>query len=423
MKAGLPSPTFCALPFEHLFLSEEGKSYPCCYSLESGAVNRDENKNPISVSSFGDVERAWNSPTQRALRVQLKAGERPEGCSRCFGLERHGLQSLREIANRDTAEKLTTLAARTQADGSMPLHFSSVDLRLGNLCNLRCQMCSPVSSKKLVKDFQEIYPDAATDFAKMGEISWHKDISLLTGILAHADDLREAHFAGGEPFLIPEVASIITKLAERPDAKNISLSFNSNLTHIPENLFALFPRFRGVRLVASIDGLGAVNDYIRYPSKFREIEANLERLHERRKEWNLREVCFNVTVQIHNIFEVPVLVNYLAEKFPAFLPFPILGALNVPDCLSVKVLPADAKASARKVLEKFIRDGRPYWSEWENRIQDRGAAKFEKEVRGLIEFMDSEDRTDLLPEFHRFTGVIERIRGQKLVVPELPGAI
>lgn len=415
----ITSPTFCALPFGHLFLSEEGKSFPCCYALEPGAVNRDESGEAISVKSPADLSLAWNSPSQRKVRKSLLAGEKPAACKRCFGLESHGLMSLREISNRSFGQEAARAAAQMQPDGSLPLELFSVDLRLGNFCNLRCQMCSPVSSRKLAEDFRLLYPDSQEDFRRQAAIDWHKNNSLLSGLLNSAEGLREAHFAGGEPFLIPEVATLVERLAQRQDAKEISLSFNTNATYLPEKLLALFPRFKSVRLIVSLDGMGEVNDYIRFPSKFREIEKNLSRIREKQKEWNLTYVCFNITVQIHNIFHVPALINYLAENYPTFFPFPVLGALNVPECLSVKVLPPSVKAEARRKIEEFIQSGRSVWDEWERRAPDRGAEKFLREVRGLIDFMDSEDRTDLLPEFHRFSAVIEGIRGQKLAVPGL----
>jgi sulfatase maturation enzyme AslB (radical SAM superfamily) len=415
----LPSPSFCVMPFGHLFLSEEGKSFPCCYALETGAVNRDESGEPIAVRSGSDIERAWNSVSQRQIRKQMLDGEKPAACRRCFELESHGMRSLREVNNQGFLQDTLTTLESVQPNGSMPPKFFSVDLRLGNLCNLRCQMCSPVSSLKLAEDFHRIYPEAKENFAAKAKINWHKDAALLAEIFRQADFLKEAHFAGGEPFLIPEVALAVEALAKRVDAREITLSFNTNCTVLPEKFLRLFPRFKGVRLIISIDGLNEVNDYIRYPSKFLEIEKNLKLLHSNREAWNLSLVAFNITVQTHNLFQIPELVNYLAANYPAFLPFPVLGALNVPECLSIKVLPANVKAAARAKISEFIRDGIPIWAEWEKRVKDRSAEKFAQEVSGILEFMDAEDRSDLLPEFRRFSGVIEQIRGQKLAVPGL----
>lgn len=415
----LPSATFCALPFGHFFLSEEGKSYPCCYALETGAVNQDDEGREIRVRSSADIGTAWNSPTQRKLRRQLVAGEAPTACQRCSDFETHGLLSLRQVANHDFANEIAPALAAMDAEGAMPVRFFSVDLRLGNLCNLRCQMCSPVSSRKMVHDLTKIYPAAEADFQRMAAIDWHKDPALLAAILGSTGGLRELHFAGGEPFLIPEVFALVARLAEQPRAREIRLSFNSNGTHLPENLLALFPKFRGVRLLLSCDGPSKVNDYIRFPSRYDQLTKNFQRVHQNLGNWNIIQACFNVTVQMHNIFHLPAFLAHLAQAYPKFFPFPVLSPLRFPECLSVRVLPASLKAEVRGQLEAFVLQNRASWQTRLVPAGERNGNTFEKEIYGLLNFMDAADRSDLLPEFHRFTGVIEEIRGQKLKVPGL----
>ena len=133
------SPTICALPFGHLFLSEEGKNFPCCYALESGEPSRNERGEVIHASR--NLEEVWNCADQKKIRLQMLAGEQPRACTRCFVLEKHGLQSNREVSNLRFSGELAKAVSRVEKDGSMPLELYSLDLRLGNLCNLRCQMC------------------------------------------------------------------------------------------------------------------------------------------------------------------------------------------------------------------------------------------------------------------------------------------
>lgn len=410
--------TFCALPFSHLFLSEEGTSFPCCYALETGAANRDSAGNPIQVRDESSLRAAWKA--QDKLRKEMLEGKQPAACNRCFQLEANGLQSLREVSNKRFAEFLPELMAGAGSDGSAPMRFLSFDLRLGNHCNLRCQMCSPASSRKLMDDFKLLYPGSEGEFDRFANLDWHSDPRFLDLILRHAGELREIHFAGGEPFLIPEVSSFVQELSTSPRAGQIRLSFNTNGTLLPERLLNLFRKFEGVRLIVSLDGVGAVNDYIRYPSRFEKIDANLRELHRRREEWNLTYVFFNATVQVHNLFHLPELIAYVAKEFPGFAPFPILGTLHVPECLSIQVLPLEVKREASSRINHFIENSRGYWKEIEGRVPDpAGAARFESRLRGILQFLFEQDRGDLRTELERFTGVMERIRGQKLAVPGL----
>lgn len=408
--------TFCALPFSHLFLSEEGKSFPCCYALETGAVNTDETGQEIFVRDEASLKAAWES--QNGIRKQMLESKRPGACARCFQLEDHGLQSLREVSNKRYADLLDSLKANAKSDGSSPMLFYSADLRLGNQCNLRCQMCSPVSSRKLVDDFKKLYP--GSDYSKFEKLDWPRDPKLLELLLDHSSEIREMHFAGGEPFLIPETEIFVRALAATPQAKNMRLSFNTNGTLLPEELLRLFPAFDSVRLIVSLDGVGKVNDYIRFPAKFERIDANLKELHKRRGEWNLSYVFINSTVQVHNIFHLPELIDYVVEEFEAFPAFPILGTLHVPECLSIQALPRETKLAAKEKLEAFIRERRMMWLAVEQREPDPGGAeRFDKRIHGIIQFMMEKDHPELLPELQRFNEVITGIRGQKLAVPGL----
>lgn len=418
----LPSSTFCVLPFGHFFLNEEGKSFACCYSVESGECNRDENEKEIFVTNSESQQRAWNSPTQRKMRREMLAGEAPSPCVRCFQLESHGLQSLREVVNLDFGAQIPKIMETVKADGVMPDSFFSVDLRLGNQCNLRCQMCSPVSSRGLVADFKLLYPNADSEADRFENVTWFKSDELMESIFKNSADLRELHFAGGEPFLIPEVTKIISRLADSPRAAQCRLSFNTNGTVLPKELFRLFPKFKGVRIIVSLDGLNEVNDYIRFPSKFASIRRNLETLARDFQDFNLETVCFNTTVQVHNIFHLPELIKNISRISPNFLPFAVLGPLNYPECLSIQVLPRELKEKARQMLEDLIGEERAYWLTVQDRQGPGAAMEFEKNIRGLLEFMFDADKSNLLPELRRFSGVMEGIRGRPLPIPHLePG--
>lgn len=416
----LPSPTFCALPFGQLFLSEEGKSFPCCYALESLTPNKDSEGRVIEVRSEGDLEKAWNSVSQRSIRQQMMRGERPESCRRCFSFEDSGLHSLRQVANFELADEIPRAVENLRDDGSMPSRFFSLDLRFGNLCNLRCQMCSPVSSRKLVEDFKLFYPEAGEDYRQFQQLDWFRSPNLREAILGRAHELRQAHFAGGEPFLIPEVETFVTDLAALPGAAGIRLSFNTNGTHLPLRLFEQFPRFQGVKLIVSLDGLGEVNDYIRFPSRFAAIEANLRLLHENRDRWNLSLVCFNFTAQAHNIFHLPEMLRYLKREFPGFFPFPFLGPLQYPRCLSLRVLPPGLKMRAREMIEALVREELESWKQAGKKFNvGRDGEAFGKELLALVAFMEAEDWSGELPEFQRFSSAVEKIRGFSLPVPGL----
>lgn len=152
-----PSRTFCILPWVHIFADEAGTLYPCCRSVDTQLPNVDESKRPYRIQDENGVTDGWNSTYMRTLRLGMLAGERPSPCDRCYAIEDSGITSYRQTVNAQYAERIPELVAGTSAAGEAPHHFLSFDLRLGNLCNLRCRMCSPQSSKALIQEFASYF--------------------------------------------------------------------------------------------------------------------------------------------------------------------------------------------------------------------------------------------------------------------------
>lgn len=415
----------CAIPWVHQQISERGRVFPCAFFTESGSPLTDTNGRPLSLDEGDTLTTAWNSPLQRSLRLDMLAGKRPSGCARCFRLEAHGLPSLREVANRSWGDLLTALPALTEADGSCTVAARSIDIRFGNLCNLRCRMCSPESSVKLLREFSELHPEIGADYySGLEDLAWFRPAPIRSALLAHAEKMEELHFAGGEPFLIPELASFLEELALSPRARSLTLSFNTNLTVLPDSITRLWPKFGKVKVIVSLDGKGALNNYIRFPSRFEVIERNLRKLDNDFDALGRPLVCFNVTVQAYNVLALPELVEYLIEEFRHFLPFPILSPLHWPAELSVEALPKrERNASASALLALPPAHG-ARWREVESRCDyDQGAARFEKNVRGLANRLVEapEPSAEMTARFRATTSFFDRSRGQSLpeVVPGL----
>ena len=170
------SPTFCSVPWMHLFADELGVLRPCCMTMEQPQfVNRDPAGVPYTVDRPGGVEAAWNAPFMKELRLDMLNGRRPPVCQRCFANEDLGISSYRQDFNESFGDKAAAAIAQTTPEGaSSPDLIRSVDLRLGNLCNLRCRMCSPISSKLLIPEFAEItgIPEDDKRLIRLDRLDW-----------------------------------------------------------------------------------------------------------------------------------------------------------------------------------------------------------------------------------------------------------
>ena len=65
------------------------------------------------------------------------------------------------------------------------------------------------------------------------------------------------------------------KLEEKGYASDIDLQIITNVTNVNRKFYDLIATFKTVRLSVSVDAYGTANDYIRWPSKFKQITKNI----------------------------------------------------------------------------------------------------------------------------------------------------
>ena len=61
-------------------------------------------------------------------------------------------------------------------------------------------------------------------------------------------------------------------------SKHIELQISTNLTNTKKDFYSLLPHFKSIIFLASIDGVGPIQEYMRYPSKWNQIESNLKKV-------------------------------------------------------------------------------------------------------------------------------------------------
>ena len=137
------SKTFCILPWMHLATTSTGNLRVCCNSVPGKNLIAKEDGTPYKLNK-DSLEEAWNSEVYKTIRKQMLDGERPEMCTRCFREEDAGIHSARQAWNEKWKKDIKYTV-------NAPFSIKYVDLRLGNLCNLKCRMCNPYSSNQTKK--------------------------------------------------------------------------------------------------------------------------------------------------------------------------------------------------------------------------------------------------------------------------------
>jgi hypothetical protein len=420
MSNELPSPTFCAIPWVHLFADEMGVMRPCCMTLgERQHTSCDANGEPYTVFREGGIEESWNAPFMKDLRQDMLAGRRPAVCQRCFSEEDLGIESYRSYANAKHSGRIAEAVAATSAEGESPSSLiRSVDLRLGNVCNLRCRMCSPLSSRLMIDEWGEIFNSTGDPrLEELRHVDWFSRPEFWSMFEKYVSDIEMLHFGGGEPLLVPQGLDFLQRLVDTGKAGNIALSYITNLTVLPPRVFDLWSKFRRVALTISLDGYTDVNNFIRYPTRWEKLDANLRVVREWGTDLNLW-VTFNTTVQAYNVLRLADIFEYtFTLAAPQVDPFPRLSLLQLPQCMSVGVLPAGMKDLAALRLRDFVAKWTGRWPEAEEGADHR----FGSAVEGVIAHMNETDLQHALPELIRRNAIFDRMRGNdvRMIIPEL----
>lgn len=302
------SDTFCILPFIHLETRSDSFVSRCCMSQDFYKKDNGEFFT-LSKDTLDDV---WNSTSIKTLREDLLSGKKPEGCSACWKEESYGKESKRIRENK-----------RWGVDQTPNLRF--LDLKLGNTCNLKCRICTPGSSSNWVKEWKDIYGNdivsnigkdlnvdrkAVMQWPEYNEEFWQDFSDKLSNI-----EMFEIY--GGEPFLIQRHFDVLRKSVELGYSKNQKIHYNTNGTIYPEDAINnIWPHFKEVDVMFSIDGIGEQFEYQRYPAKWDTVLENIMKF---KQNFNGRiEICLSVSS--YNVYYLPEYLEFFNKlEIPVWL--------------------------------------------------------------------------------------------------------
>lgn len=316
----------------------------CCASLEE--------PNTENVKTHTPEEWLASEVPTRA-REMLANNQWPAACIKCQQAEEAGLESMRS-------------KPREYGPG-----ISHLDLRFGNTCNLQCTMCHPSSSSSLHYEHEALLKEkyeSPWGIHHYQVENWYDESS--GELLSTMPDLREVYFAGGEPMMVKNLPKFLDKLDN-----HIMLRFSTNGTIMNPIIFNKLKRFRHVNLCFSLDGIGKVNDYIRWGSNWKEIEYNIEKYTE------IADVTVSPTIQIMNALYYDELAEWCDKR--NFLVYD--NVLINPDWLHMKNAPDSLRS-------KFTR-----FSHWLTEPDLQAREKFVRYVRTLDKTRNCNIR-DYIPE-------------------------
>lgn len=287
---------FCVLPFFSYEISQHSSKNIFCCRLAAGA----------NIDS---------------VRQAMKSGARAKECSSCWKLEDAGLTSERQLHNSALDFYLDKDLELIEQDAlKVGYETKIIKLATSNLCNGTCVTCGSQASSAWAslesKPIQyKIIPKKLID-----DIDVSKIVQL--------------SFVGGEPLLEKQNFKILEDLIKVNNTNCfISIVTNGSVT-LSDRQLDILKHFSNLNICLSIDGIGPVFEYIRYPLNWQQLIESIKHFKSFAKYVSVSSMISNL-----NIFYYDQLIDFFEEHELQYL----CKQIEYPGIFSPGNLPDDVK--------------------------------------------------------------------------------
>jgi len=361
--------TICMLPWVSIETSPVGTARPCCMAHEEIT---DENGRAYDLNQ-SDLETVYKSTYMQKLRQDFRNGEKPATCNRCWEEEAAG-----RISKRINSRlRLKDQYEQVDWSNDNPDQLWFVDLKLGNICNLKCRICGSWSSSKWAAEEMAYVKAAGKDPKAHQAYTWLKQGNWPRETTAFWDNMRSLlpniqymEFTGGEPWLIQEHFDLLQYAVDQGYSKNIDIHYNTNATQNPGGHWELWNKFGRVDIAFSVDNVGSRFEYERYGANWQEANIIIDETHIMK---NLSvpnittQLCFTINVQ--NVYYLDELLAWADTKPFGSVYF---NMMHGPEHMSIQYMTPEAKGLVLDKLKTMFWKGH----------------KYHKDIEGVINFIE-----------------------------------
>jgi molybdenum cofactor biosynthesis enzyme MoaA len=312
---------YCALPFAHVNVRTNGFYQICCYHDHDHGINISQHDH-----------RQWrNSQYVNEVQQAFKQDQRHPGCKACWRREDQGHSSMRERTHKEYQ-----ILGHKEFDTSIV----NVEIQVGNLCNLKCIMCNEQESSAFLAENTQLGIASTTQ----SQYRWgQQSLDNLAELLGTGP--RTLNIRGGEPFYNKELLKVCQNLSDETCKKTL-LHITTNATVWNQEWHDVLAKFKLVRIMFSIDAIGDLFEYIRFPADWVTVDRNISEIC---KLDNVNAVIYCVAQNL-NISSIGSVIEYAKNK-GIFLQ---LDLLTKPDFLQINNLPQWHKQQALDHVDKII---------------------------------------------------------------------
>ena len=377
-KISLDKPdTLCMAPWVHTYLSPQTERRMCCASRESAQSFQQYIDTDAGTGEYAPVtlDEHWNSEHMRSVRRRMMAGETLPECEVCND----------KLLNTDVyrtyfwhlfQHRYDQAMDSTLPDGTTTMKPVSWDYRFSNLCNFKCRMCGDMLSSSWETEQKKhnmvnwADPKNNWQLPKVRkQITKFQDQQIEAEFAQAVEDgkVEEVYWVGGEPLMYEQHWRYMRRIIELGHGSQVYARYNTNLSRVDYkgiNLFSdILDNLRDYQICASLDGTGAIGEYIRTGLDYKQWLANYQQAVAHRR--HSRQVRIDFTLTLPGLFEVENIVrlaketnsDILAKVVFSFSPDIILSPLSLPrellDAELDRLVPSIPNGALRDVLSQL----------------------------------------------------------------------
>jgi len=323
--------TFCVLPWYSLELPANS---PCCLLPK--------NTNIVQV------------------KKDLLNGVKSPACAKCWTLESQNQKSRRQFENEFLDYKLNCDLIKIKQDCIEQKNQTLLyQITTSNLCNQACVSCGSIASSKWAEVER-----------KMGVIP----VNLTEINLEEADinysSARRISLLGGEPFFDPKTFTILKKLVEHKNTDCFISIITNGSINLTQTKLDLLSQFTDLNICISIDGIGSVFEYLRWPATWNQVIKNIAHYREITK-----NISVSYTISSLNIFYHDQTVDWFNQQNLRYNH----NIVTNPNWLSLTAMPVELKQLLSKnsfaTPWASVTGNEISLAEYKNRIQTQDFAK------------------------------------------------
>ena len=402
------SKVFCNKPFDHNYIHMNGKMRLCCTTIQNIPSN-----DGYTLFDAGQhtIEEYWNSDRMKEIRRNMIEGRETRDCHRCYEQEAQGVQSLR--STQGMAEHI----AHTLPDGTYNRVADSMQLQMGNICNLKCKMCSQAYSHMIgleLLDMGDADPEFLLWVKEQGGMvnnwtnelgrkeQWFKNPEVKAQMFEHISrNIRHLCVIGGEPTLIPEFYELFEYCDSQGTLGDKSVTIVTNLTNTNPRMTTWLPKLKSWTIWASIDGVKDRTEYIRYPSQWNTILKNLN-FYKDLAQGTKNNITLSPAIQLLNIDQLDEIIQWWLEFAGGELNdnfgFTWLAQVWYPKICNFDIAPTEWKLRVADKLEKFNYPDPFYQAQIKNlRTDTVSEQERQYALRAFVKYNDHQDKFRSVP--------------------------